>query len=449
VTTDPAKEESRMAGAANRWWKAAEIPAESTTLDNGLRVIAHRDSKAPIAAVFVAYHAGSARESRGKTALAHLAEHLMFCGSEHAPGSYFLPLERAGASSINAHVREDYTGCFEAVPTGALDLALWMEAERMGWLVGALDAEKFEAQRHVVRQELIERESQSYGLVPRLLAEHSWPPEHPYSHPVNGLREDLDNLSLEDARQWVRTCFAPTNATLVIAGDVEPADAIERARRYFSDVPPGVALKPLQVPPPAEKAALRSRVVECCAPAARIYRVWNVPQYAASQCRALELACETLSGGVGSVLWRALVEEDRLAIELGGEFRGRSLGSQVVIWVTAAQGRDPRAVDAAFERELSRFLADGPGDADLGAARMRILARFLRGIERMCGPGSCAEALAEASVIAAMPGFHAARLRIVESLTREQTIETARRWLGTPSLRLELRPPREGASPKP
>ncbi len=437
-----------MAGAANRYWKAAEIPAESATLDNGLRVIAHHDSKAPIVAVFVAYHAGSAREPHGKTALAHLAEHLMFCGSEHAPGSYFLPLEQAGASAINAHVREDYTGCFEAVPAGAFDLALWMESERMGWLAGALDGEKFEAQREVVRNELIQRESEPYGVAPRLLAEHSWPRGHPYSHPVNGLREDLDNLSLEDARRWVKTCIGAANATLVIAGDVEPARAIEKARRYFNDVPSGVALKPLQAPP-ADRAAPKSRVVECRAPAARIYRVWNVPQYASSQCAALELACETLSGGVGSVLWRALVEEDRLAVEVGGEFRGRSLGSQLVIWATAAQEKDARAVDAAFERAMNRFLADGPGHGELDAARMRILARFLRGIERMCGPGSRAEALAEASVIAEMPGFHAARLRIVESLPRQQTIEIARQWLKTPSLRLELRPSREGAAPKP
>ncbi len=437
-----------MAGAASRYWKAAGIPVESATLDNGLRVIAHRDSKAPIVAVFVAYHAGSGRESRPKTALAHLAEHLMFCGSEHAPGSYFLPFERAGASPINAHVREDYTGYFEAVPTGALDLALWMESERMGWLAGALDRDKFEAQREVVRNELIQRESEPYGVAPRLLTEHSWPQGHPYSHPVNGLLEDLDNLSLEDACRWVETYIGAANATLVIAGDVEPGRAIEKAHRYFDDVPSGVALKALQAPA-TDGAAPKSRVVECRAQAARIYRVWNVPQYAASECAALELACETLSGGVASILWRALVEEDPLAVELGGEFRGRSLGSQVVIWATAAQGKDARAVEDAFEREMNRFLTDGPADGELDAARIRILARFLRGIERMCGPGSRAEALAEAGVIAGMPGFHAARLRIIESAARRQIVEVARQWLKTPSLSLELRPAREGAALKP
>ncbi len=434
-----------MAGTARSYWKAAQIPAKSATLDNGLRVLAHRDSQVPLVAVFVAYHAGSGREPRSKAGLAHLAEHLMFCGSKHAPESYFLAFEGAGASSINAHVREDYTAYFEAVPSEALDLALWMESERMAYLADVLDRGKFEAQREVVRNELIQRESEPYGAAPRVVACNSFSTAHPYSHPVNGLLEDLDNLSQEDAHRWLQTYHGAANATLIIAGDVEPARAIDKARRYFSDVPSGVVSGPLEVPL-ADRAEPKSLVVESRVPSPRLYRVWNVPHYASAESAVLELACETLAGGVASILWRRLVEEERLAAEVGTEFRPRALGSQALLWATVSRAKEGRAVEEVLEREVRRFLTDGPGDDDLDAARVRMLVRFLRGIERMCGPASRAEALAEAFVLAGAPGFHAERFRRLESATREQVIEVARRWFDRPALNLEFRPMREGGA---
>lgn len=437
-----------MADSRNDYWKATELLTESAVLDNGLRVVAHRDSKTPLVAVFVAYQAGSGRENRPRSCLAHLCEHLMFCGSSHAPDSYFLALERAGGSSINAHVRYDYSGYFEAVPRDALDLALWMESERMGWVPAALDRRKFEAQVAVVRNELIERENAPYGRAPRLIARYAHSSRHPYSHPPNGIVEDLDNLTPDDACRWFTHYHGASNAALVIAGDVEPARAIDRARHYFADVSPGPAVEPLAGLPEEDQGGTRRRV-DCDAGRARIYMVWNAPRADLPLCAALELAGEILAGGPTSILSRALVEEKRVATEIGAELCRRALGSQFVLWATAAEAMrdDARAVEEALGLALRRFLTDGPDEAGLEGARVRAVARFLGGIERMCGPGSRAEALAEAVMLAGRSDLNAERFRRIRSVTRDEVLDVARQWLVTPRLTLEMRPSAEGARP--
>ncbi len=437
-----------MADTGNDYWKATELRTESAVLDNGLRVVAHRDSKTPLVAVFVAYQAGSGREGRSRSCLAHLCEHLMFCGSSHAPDSYFLALERAGGSSINAHVRYDYSGYFEAVPSDALDLALWMESERMGWVAEALDLRKFDAQVAVVRNELIERENAPYGRAPRVIAQYAHSSRHPYSHPPNGIVEDLDNLTPDDVCRWFADYHGASNAALIIAGDVSPARAIDRARHYFSDVSPGPVVEALATLRHEDEGATHRRV-DCAASCGRIYMVWNAPRADSPTCAVLELVAEMLAGGPGSILSRALVEDKRLATEIGSEFCRRALGSQFVLWATATETarEDPRAVEEALGLALRRFLTDGPDEAELEGARVRVVARFLGGIERMCGPGSRAEALAEAMMLAGRPDFNAQRFRRIRSVTRDEVLDVARQWLVTPRLTLEMLPRVERVRP--
>src|SRR5690606_38408135 len=203
-----------------------DIPFEKFTLDNGLTVIVHEDHKAPIVAVNVWYHVGSKNEPPGKTGFAHLFEHLMFNGSEHFNDDYFQMLERIGATDLNGTTNADRTNYFQTVPVGALDVALWMESDRMGYMLGAITQEKLDEQRGVVQNEKREGENQPYGRVYTLIREATYPAGHPYAHTTIGSMEDLDAATLEDVHEWFKTYYGPNNAVLAIAGDID----VETAR---------------------------------------------------------------------------------------------------------------------------------------------------------------------------------------------------------------------------
>ena len=202
-----------------------EIPCEQFTLDNGLTVVVHEDHKTPIVAVNIWYHVGSKNEKPGRTGLAHLFEHLMFGGSEHLQGSYIEAMERVGATDLNGTTSEDRTNYFENVPTSALDYALFAESDRMGYFEKTLSQEILDLQRGVVQNEKRQGENQPYAVVEELVVKSTYPAEHPYSHTVIGSMEDLDSASLNDVREWFKTYYTPSNAVIVIAGDITTAEA--------------------------------------------------------------------------------------------------------------------------------------------------------------------------------------------------------------------------------
>src|SRR4051794_7233108 len=220
-------------------FSSPEINAEQFTLDNGLTVIVHEDHKTPIVAVNSWYHVGSKNEREGKTGFAHLFEHLMFGGSEHLQGSYIEAMERVGATDLNGTTSEDRTNYFENVPTAALDYALFAESDRMGYFEKTLNQEILDLQRGVVQNEKRQGENQPYAVVEELVVKSTYPAEHPYSHTVIGSMEDLASASLEDVREWFKTYYTPSNAVVVIAGDVTTAEARHRVQRYFRNIPPG------------------------------------------------------------------------------------------------------------------------------------------------------------------------------------------------------------------
>ncbi len=215
-----------------------DIPYEKFVLDNGLTVIVHEDHKAPIVAVNVWYHVGSKNEPEGRSGFAHLFEHLMFNGSENFNDDYFQALERIGATDLNGTTNEDRTNYFQNVPVHALDVALWMESDRMGHLLGAIDQAKLDEQRGVVQNEKRQGENQPYGQVWNKITAATWPKGHPYAHTVIGSMEDLDAASLEDVHEWFRTYYGPNNAVVVIAGDIDAETALEKVKTYFGDMPP-------------------------------------------------------------------------------------------------------------------------------------------------------------------------------------------------------------------
>ncbi|MGH8078372.1 MAG: M16 family metallopeptidase, partial [Lysobacter sp.] len=256
---------------------AVDIPYEQFTLPNGLRVIVHTDRKAPIVAVNVWYHVGSKDEPAGRSGFAHLFEHLMFNGSENHPGEYFEPFEMVGATDMNGTTNSDRTNYFQNVPTTALDMALWMESDRMGHLLGAIDQKTLDEQRGVVQNEKRQGENQPYGQVWEKLGKAMYPAGHPYHHSTIGSMADLNAASLEDVKNWFRTWYGPNNAVLVLAGDIDVATAKAKVAKYFGDIPasPTMAQPKVDV---AQRSQATREVMQDKVPQARVYRLWNVAQ---------------------------------------------------------------------------------------------------------------------------------------------------------------------------
>ena len=289
-----------------------DIPFEKFVLDNGLTLIVHEDHKAPIVAINVWYHVGSKNEKPGKTGFAHLFEHLMFNGSENFDDDYFQVLERVGATDLNGTTNPDRTNYFQNVPTNALDVALWMESDRMGHLLGAITQEKIDEQRGVVQNEKRQGENQPYGVTRQLLTENTYPKGHPYSWMTIGSMEDLNAASLEDVHEWFKTYYGAANAVVVVAGDIDPQTAKAKVEKYFGDIPSGppVAKQEAWI---AKRTGTHRTTVEDRVPQARIYRTWNIPPGGTAEADYLDLASDVLSAGKTSRLYKRLVYEDQIA----------------------------------------------------------------------------------------------------------------------------------------
>ncbi|MEJ2547246.1 MAG: pitrilysin family protein, partial [Gemmatimonadota bacterium] len=430
-----------LPGRAAAQQAALEVPIPFTqhVLENGLTLLVHEDHKAPIVAVNVWYHVGSKNEPEGRTGFAHLFEHLMFNGSEHVDTDYFEVLEPLGATDLNGTTNQDRTNYFQNVPTSALDLALWMESDRMGHLLGAIDQAKLDEQRGVVQNEKRQGENQPYGKVWTEIYHSSYPAGHPYRHTVIGSMEDLDAASLEDVQAWFKTYYGPQNAVLVVAGDVEVETAIRKVETYFGDIPPGppIARHTEWIAPRRgeHRHWMQDRV-----PHARVYLVWNVPEWKSEAYTDLDLAASVLSWGKNSRLYRRLVYEDQVATNASAYVSGREIGSQFVISATVQPDADLETVEATLREELSRFLAEGPTEEELERVKTLERASFLRGIERIGGFGGKSDRLAQGAVYAGDPAFYLKQNGRIESATTDRVRETAREWLSDGVFVLEVHP---------
>ena len=288
------------------------IPYETFTLDNGLRVIVHEDRKAPVVAVSIWYNVGSKDEPAGRTGFAHLFEHIMFNGSENAPGEYFDYTRAMGATDLNGTTWFDRTNYFETVPTGALDRALFLESDRMGHLLGAITQAKLDEQRGVVQNEKREGDNQPYGRVEYSVLAGLLPAAHPYRHSTIGSMEDLDAAALGTVQQWFKDYYGAANAVLVIAGDVRTADAHALAEKYFGDIAPGPTVNH-QKEWVAKMSGERRSVMQDRVPQARIYKVWNIPGYRQRDFTLMDMTADLLANGKNSRLYKRLVYTDRIA----------------------------------------------------------------------------------------------------------------------------------------
>ena len=292
-----------------------DIPFERFTLDNGLTVIVHTDRKAPVVAVSVWYDIGSKDEPAGSTGFAHLFEHIMFNGTENAPGDFFTWLQDIGATDLNGTTNPDRTNYFETVPTGALDRALFLEADRMGHLLGALTQETLDNQRGVVQNEKRQGDNQPYGLLRYYIFENLVPRGHPYYHSTIGSMQDLNGASLDMVQNWFRQNYGPNNAVLVLAGDIDAATARPMVERWFGAIPRGPQAVEPHIDVPTLPAPV-ARVVTDRIATPRIYRMWAIPGWVNDDSAELQIAGSVLGGLASSRLDNALVRDEQLAVSV-------------------------------------------------------------------------------------------------------------------------------------
>lgn len=416
-----------------------EISYEKHVLPNGLMLILHEDHKAPIVAVNVWYHVGSKNEKKGKTGFAHLFEHLMFNGSEHFNDDYFKALERVGATDLNGTTNVDRTNYFQNVPSSALDVVLFLESDRMGHLLGAIDQAKLDEQRGVVQNEKRQGENQPYGVVRQLLAEYTYPAGHPYSWATIGSMEDLNAASLEDVREWFRTYYGPNNAVLVIAGDINPAEVKAKVEKYFGDIPPGPPIVK-QTAWIAKMTGERRAWAQDRVPQARLYMVWNVPPLTDPEVDLLDLVASVLATGKTSRLYKRLVYDEQIATEVSASVWGKELGSQFLIVATAKPDGDLAKVERAIREELERLLAQGPSKEEVERAQLTYRADFLRGIERVGGFGGKSDVLAYGEVFYGNPEAYKRQWATVAGATPASLQKVAQKWLADGLFVLEVHP---------
>ena len=381
------------------------IPFVRHRLDNGLDVLIHSDQNCPIVAVNVWYHVGSKNERPGRTGFAHLFEHLMFEGSQHYDKGFFHPLQAAGAL-LNGSTNADRTNYWEVVPSNTLELAMWMESDRMGYLLPALTDAKFENQRDVVLNERRQQyENRPYGLAGMAIVAALYPPDHPYHWLTIGAAEDISAARIEDARAFFQTYYRPRNASLSIAGDVQPDEALRLAEDYFGELDAGEEPPPFTCTPPGPRVTESRMVLEDRVELPRLYLAWHSPPLFATGDAELDLVAEVLASGKTSRLYRTLVFEQRLATEVAASQNSREAGSFFQIVATAAPGRSLIELERAVTEEIDRFIQSGPTAIEMERCRAQAESQFVYRLQTVGGFGGKGDQLNAYNVFLGEPDY--------------------------------------------
>jgi zinc protease len=404
-----------------------DLPFTKRTFDNGLDVIVHEDHHVPIVAVNLWYHVGSKNEQPGRTGFAHLFEHLMFEGSEHQNSGYFAPLQAAGGQ-LNGSTNADRTNYWEVVPTNAVELALWMESDRMGFLLPALTNERFETQRDVVLNERRQNyENRPYGLALMAIVASLFPSDHPYNWMTIGSADDIKAMEFEDVRDFFRTYYHPANASLVLAGDIATDRAFELADRYFGDIPAGV--KPAPVTATASLDGERRLLLEDRVERPRLYVAWLTPAMYQPGDAELDLCGDLLANGKTARLYRTLVYERRVALDVSAAQQSREIAGYFVLAVTAAPGASLVDLAAAVDEEIARLAAEGPTTAEMERAEAQAEAHFIYHLQTVGGFDGKSDQLNAYNVMRGDPGFFTQDLDRYRKATPASVRDAARRFL--------------------
>jgi zinc protease len=348
-------------------------------------------------------------------------------------------MERIGATDLNGTTNNDRTNFFEDVPTSALDYTLWMESDRMGHLLGSFDEKTLTLQRGVVQNEKRQGENQPYGVTEQLLTENTYPVGHPYSWTVIGSMEDLNAASMNDVKEWFRTYYGPSNAVLVLAGDIDFDTAKAKAEKYFGDIPAGPPIGK-QEAWVAKMTGTHRGTVQDRVPQARLYKAWNVPQYGTADADYLMLVSRCLAAGRVSRLYKRLVYDDQIATDVQAYVDANEIGSQFAIEATARPGQDLSKVEKEVDEEVARFLEGGPEPQELQRVKTQYAAGFIRGVDRIGGFGGKSDVLARGQAFLGDPGFYKIQLQRVQDASVQDLKSAARRWLSDGVYTLEVHP---------
>jgi predicted Zn-dependent peptidase len=418
------------------------IPHQQFTLRNGLRVVVHEDRKAPIVAVSIWYNVGSKDEPRGRTGFAHLFEHLMFNGSENAPGEYFEYTRGMGATDLNGTTWFDRTNYFQTVPRPALERALYLESDRMGYLLGAVTQQNLTNQIGVVQNEKRQGDNEPFGLVEYAQLEALFPEGHPYRHSTIGSMADLSAASLDDVQNWFRQRYGPNNAVLVLAGDVNAAEARPLVERYFGRIARG----PVNTPRAADVPNLIRRIDQTMKDRVantRLYRNWVVPGISHRQSDdlvPLQVGASILGGLASSRLDNELVRSEQSAVSVSADVQEFHRVSLFEVQVNVRPGQNAQAVSSRLDGIISEFLQRGPTQDEVQRAVMRRLSTRVAGLEQVGGFGGKAVALAEGALYSNDPARYRRDLEALARVTPAQVTTAMQRWLGRPTYALTVIP---------
>jgi zinc protease len=397
----PAGSAPRAAGTTAK----LTVPYTDFTLANGLHVILHRDPSVPVVSVNVWYHVGSGSEKPGRTGFAHLFEHLMFEGSKNVPeGSFDTWLEAAGGNN-NGSTTTDRTNYFIDIPSNALDLALFLESDRMGYLLDTMTPARVDGQRDVVKNERRQSyENQPYGRAFLELSSMLYPKSHPYSWPTIGSMEDLTAASRDDVAEFFKTYYAPNNASLVIAGDIDIAATRALVEKWFSEIPRGPAVPPI-APPAAVLDAVKKQTLPDRVQLPRLYLAWHTPPVFEPGDTAMDVTSSLLTGGKNARLYKRLVYDLQIAQDVNAVQQSQALGSVFVIIATARPGQTLEKIQQVIDEELDKLRTTPADDREMARVMNQIEANFFRQMERVGGFGGKADQLNAYYTRTGMPDF--------------------------------------------
>jgi zinc protease len=406
-----------------------QVPFRQFKLANGLNVVLHQDKSVPAVSVNVWYHVGSANEKPGRTGFAHLFEHLMFEGSKNVKEGLFDTLLEGAGGNNNGSTTNDRTNYFIDVPSNALELALFLESDRMAYLLETMTPDRVNGQRDVVKNERRQSyENQPYGMASIEIDKMLWPASHPYSWPTIGYMEDLTAASYADVVEFFKKYYAPNNASLVIAGDIDLERTRTLVEKWFGEVPRGADVEPI-APPAALLTGIQRKTLTDKVSLPRVYMAWLTPRYYAPGDAALDVVSSVLTGGKNSRLYKRLVYDTQMAQDVSAYQASNALGSSFQIIATARQGHTVAELQKAIDEELEKLRREPPDAREVQRAINQTEASFYRRMERIGGFGGKADQLNAYYFAGAGPDFFAEDLARYTSIGASDVQAAALRWL--------------------
>lgn len=398
---------------AQETYPSIDIPYKKYTLDNGLTLIVSEDHKVPMAAFNIWYHVGSKNEKPGKTGFAHLYEHIMFTGSEHYP-DFDKVMQTVGGGSNNGTTNNDRTNFYENFTPGGLDRVLWVESDRMGFLLNGLDSAKIEVQRGVVQNEKRQSENQPYAIAEELTVKNTYPSNHPYSWTVIGSMADLSAASVDDIKDWFRQYYGPNNAVISISGDVNADEVFEKVKKYFGEIPASAPITK-QGKWIAKMTGTHTVIAQDRVAQPMLENIWNIPAWGDKQAAYLDLLSTVLTNGASSRLYKRLITQEQLCTDVWSYTSGQEIGQQFTIGALLKDEKDMDTVNAIIQEELMKVFTNGVTENELHLAKTNYFSSFIKSMERIISKSNI---LAENEVFGGSPDFY----KTYQNYTRNATI---------------------------